>query len=93
MSHAELAAYVQSALQREGITVILSGGSAVSFYNSNKYVSKDLDLINTGFARRSKITSVMEKIGFDKKDSTLSVLKHSSSLSFPTGRCLLEKNR
>ena len=39
MSQSELAAYIQDALQTEGVTVVLSGGSAVSFYSSNKYVS------------------------------------------------------
>jgi hypothetical protein len=67
MSQSELAAYIQDSLQEAGIQVVLSGGSAVSFYSSNKYVSKDLDLINTSFARRSKIKSVLEKIGFQER--------------------------
>jgi len=60
MSQVELAAYVQDSLREEKIQVVLSGGSAVSFYSGNQYVSKDLDLINTNFARRSKIKIVME---------------------------------
>ena len=64
MSQIELAAYIQDSLQQHGIRVVLSGGSAVSFYSSNKYVSKDLDRLNIDFARRSKIKSVMEKIYF-----------------------------
>ena len=67
MTQVELAAYVQSCLQKQGINVVLSGGSAVSFYSSNKYVSKDLDLINAKFARRRDIKLVMEKIGFQEK--------------------------
>lgn len=67
MSQAELAAYIQDSLQANGIQVVLSGGGAVSFYCGNKYVSKDLDLINTGFARRSKIKSVMENLGFHEE--------------------------
>jgi len=67
MSQVELAAYIQDSLQQEGIRVVLSGGSAVSFYSRNKYVSKDLDLINTNFARRRDIKSVMEKIGFRER--------------------------
>jgi len=67
MSQSELAAFVQDSLQEEGINVVLSGGSAVSFYSSNKYVSKDLDLINASFSKRSRIKSVMEKIGFQEK--------------------------
>src|SRR5687767_9471916 len=64
MSQAELAAKIQDSLQEEGINVVLSGGSAAAFYSSNKYVSKDLDLINTNFARRREIRSVMERLGF-----------------------------
>jgi hypothetical protein len=67
MSQIELAAYVQDALKEDGIIVVLSGGSAVSFYSLNKYVSKDLDLINSNFAKRSRIKSVMEKLGFEER--------------------------
>jgi len=67
MSQVELAAYIQDSLQADGIQVVLSGGSAVSFYSSNKYVSKDLDLINTSFSRRSKIKAVMEGLGFHEQ--------------------------
>ena len=67
MSQVELAAFIQDALQADGIPVVLSGGSAVSFYSRNKYVSKDLDLINAGFARRSRIKSVMENLDFSEK--------------------------
>jgi hypothetical protein len=67
MSQVELAAYIQDALQKEEIKVVLSGGSAVSFYSRNQYVSKDLDLINTQFSKRSKIKSAMEKIGFKEQ--------------------------
>ena len=67
MSQVELAAFIQDSLQKEGIQVVLSGGSAVSFYSSNQYVSKDLDLINTRFAKRSKIKAVMEGLGFKEQ--------------------------
>src|SRR5258706_124733 len=85
MSQVELAAYVQSALQEEGIRVVLSGGSAVSFYSSNKYVSKDLDLINADFARRRDIKSVMEKIGFQEKGRYFINPKTEYFVEFPDG--------
>jgi hypothetical protein len=66
MSQIELAAYIQFHLQKDGINVVLSGGSAVSFYSGNKYVSKDLDLINAYFAKRRDIKGIMEKIGFQE---------------------------
>jgi phosphorylcholine metabolism protein LicD len=67
MNQIELAAYVQSHLREAGIDVILSGGSVVSLYSHNQYVSKDLDLINIKFARRKDIKSVMETIGFQEQ--------------------------
>jgi hypothetical protein len=85
MSQVELAAYVQDALQVEGIQVVLSGGSAVSFYSSNQYVSKDLDLINTGFARRSKIKSVMDKLGFTEKGRYFIHPETTFFVEFPDG--------
>jgi hypothetical protein len=85
MSQSELAAYIQDTLQAEGIAVVLSGGSAVSFYSRNKYVSKDLDLINANFARRSKIKSVMEKIGFQEKGRYFVNPKTQFFVEFPDG--------
>lgn len=67
MSQVELAAYIQDSLSKAGIKVVLSGGSAVSFYSSDKYISKDLDLINTNFSKRSKIKAVMEALDFQEQ--------------------------
>jgi hypothetical protein len=85
MSQGELAAYIQDALQQGGITVVLSGGSAVSFYSSDKYVSKDLDLINTSFARRSKIKSVMERLGFQEQGRYFINSEAQFFVEFPDG--------
>jgi len=85
MSQSELAAYVQDSLQEEEIIVVLSGGSAVSFYSSNKYVSKDLDLINTSFSKRSRIKSVMEKIGFIEKGRYFINPETQFFVEFPDG--------
>jgi hypothetical protein len=85
MSQVELAAYVQDSLQAEGIHVVLSGGSAVSFYSSNKYVSKDLDLINTSFSRRSKIKMVMEGLGFKEQGRYFIHSETTFFIEFPDG--------
>jgi len=85
MSQVELAAYVQDALQTEGIQVVLSGGSAVSFYSSDKYVSKDLDLINTSFSRRSKIKAVMERLGFHEQGRYFIHPETTFFIEFPDG--------
>ncbi|MBM3179552.1 MAG: nucleotidyltransferase family protein [Chloroflexi bacterium] len=85
MSQMELAAYIQDSLQTEGIQVVLSGGSAVSFYSSNKYVSKDLDLINISFSRRSKIKAVMEKLGFKEQGRYFVHPETTFFVEFPDG--------
>lgn len=85
MSQAELAAYIQDSLQKEAINVVLSGGSAVTFYSSEKYVSEDIDLININSARRSKIKSVMETIGFHEKGRYFVNSETPFIVEFPNG--------
>jgi hypothetical protein len=85
MSQIELAAYVQSQLQKDGIEVVLSGGGAASFYSSNKYVSKDLDLINTRFAKRRNIKMAMENIGFKEKGRYFMNTETQFFVEFPDG--------
>jgi len=64
MTQGELGAFIQSQLREKGIEVILSGGAAVAIYSNNKYVSRDLDLINIYGANRRKIRDIMTAIGF-----------------------------
>ena len=65
LSVEELAALVCATLGRQGIQVVLSGGSVVSIYSDNAYRSYDLDFIQTGLARRVEPT--MEGMGFRKE--------------------------
>lgn len=85
MSQVELAAYIQGLLQKEGINVVLSGGSAVSFYSSDRYVSNDVDLINAGFAKRSELRSVMVRIGFEENGRYFSNPETQFRVEFPDG--------
>jgi hypothetical protein len=64
MTTAELAAYVQSHLRSKGIETVLTGGSVVSIYSQQRYVSKDLDFVIAGYMRRHVIREAMEEIGF-----------------------------
>jgi len=85
MTQGELGAFVQSQLRKTGIEVILSGGAAVAFYTKHRYVSKDLDLINTYGVDRRKIREVMLEIGFYEEGR---YFRHSDSqffVEFPPG--------
>ena len=85
MSQIEMAAYIQSSLLDAGIDVVLSGGSAVSFYSSDQYVSKDLDLINAHFAKRREIRVNMERIGFHEKGRYFTHDESPFLVEFPEG--------
>lgn len=85
MTQGELGAYVQSHLRKKGIEVVLSGGAAVSIHSNNKYVSKDLDLINIYGVNRRKIQEAMIEIGFYEEGR---YFRHSDSqffVEFPPG--------
>jgi hypothetical protein len=67
MTQAELGAFVQTLLGKQGIEVVLSGGAAVAIYSSNKYVSKDLDMVRTYAAGRRAINAAMAEMGFEEE--------------------------
>jgi hypothetical protein len=85
MTQLEVAAFVHDQLRKQGIDVVLSGGSVVSLYSQNLYVSKDVDLINTAFTRRPKLRHAMETLSFVEQGRHF---QHPDSLhiiEFPEG--------
>ena len=64
MSMEELAAYVCSKLEEEGIKTVLSGGSCVQIYSQGKYTSDDIDLIDRFNGGHTLIKKVMFTMGF-----------------------------
>lgn len=58
----ELAVIISSALEAAGIIATLSGGSAVSIYSENHYVSHDLDFVTSADA--GMLRGVMSPLGF-----------------------------
>ncbi|MGL6160323.1 hypothetical protein [Microbulbifer sp.] len=64
LSRAELAAWICQALETEGVQVVLTGGSCVSIYSVEAYVSHDIDFVDVSYATSRKIKGVLEKLGF-----------------------------
>ena len=64
MSMEELGAFVCSALEKEGIDTVLSGGCCVEIYSNGRYTSDDIDLIDRFNGGHRKIKTVMENLGF-----------------------------
>lgn len=85
MKQAELAAYVQSYLRRQGIEVTLSGGAAVSIYTVNRYVSADVDLVENSYVDRHQLTKAMAEIGFREKNRYFAHPDTLHIIEFPAG--------
>jgi len=85
MSVGELAAYISSHLRRYDIHVVLSGGSCVAIYSAGKYVSKDLDFIDTRFTTQREICDAMLVIGFVPENRYFKHPEVDWLVEFPSG--------
>ena len=85
MSRLELAAFISSELHKRKIDVVLSGGSCVSIYSNDEYVSMDLDFVNTGFAKRSDIKDAMVALGFAERNRYFYHAETEFLVEFPPG--------
>ena len=63
----ELAALVSEQLRMGGVEVLLVGGSCVSLYTENRYLSYDLDFITHSSLR--EIEPLLADIGFQRKST------------------------
>ncbi len=79
----QLATLVCSALSAADISVVLSGGAAVSIYSDNEYESYDLDFIPIGLARR--VDHAMKTLGFAKEGRHWRHPNNAYFVEFPSG--------
>ncbi len=85
MTMEELAAYVCSQLEKEGIETVLSGGSCVEIYSQGKYTSDDIDLIDRFNGGHTKIKNVMLKMGFSEHNRYFIHEETPLFIEFPRG--------
>ena len=85
MSIGELAALIYSHLREHGIEVVLSGGACVTIYSQNKYISDDLDFIESGSTPRRKLNNLLGELGFFEERRYFRHPETSFFLEFPTG--------
>ncbi|MDD2903899.1 MAG: hypothetical protein PHU44_15845 [Syntrophales bacterium] len=85
MSVGELAALVYSYLKEHGIEVVLSGGACVTIYSQNKYISRDLDFIESGSTPRRKMKNLLGELGFFEERRYFRHPETDFFLEFPTG--------
>lgn len=85
MNMEELAAYVCSELESDGIETVLSGGSCVEIYSQGKYTSDDIDLIDRYNGGHTKIKNVMLKLGFKEHNRYFVHEDTQLFIEFPRG--------
>lgn len=85
MTRLEFAAFISAELRKHNISVILSGGSCVSIYSHEKYVSLDLDFVNQGFTKRPRIRAAMESLGFQEENRYFTHPDTTFLVEFPPG--------
>jgi hypothetical protein len=85
MTRLELAGLVSAEFQKNSINVVLSGGSCVSIYSQEKYVSMDLDFVNAAFTKRERIREVMESLGFHEENRYFRHPEADLLVEFPPG--------
>jgi hypothetical protein len=85
MTRLEFAAFVAAEFRRRNINVVLSGGSCVSIYSQEKYVSMDLDFVNAGFTKRPQIKEAMAALGFHEENRYFRHPDAQYLVEFPPG--------
>ena len=87
MTREELAGWVAQHLADAGIDVVLTGGSCVSLYSNERYVSKDLDFIDVSLKSNREIGRVLLEIGFHNQPKNSRHFIHPDtqwSVEFPS---------
>lgn len=87
LSREALGGLISEHLRSEGINVVLSGGSCVSIYSDEKYVSKDLDFIDVSLKSNRQIGKVLATLGFENKPKNSRHFTHPDtqwSVEFPS---------
>lgn len=85
MSTGVLAAFICTHLENNGFRVVLTGGSCVTIYSMNQYVSNDLDFIEEAGTSRKEIGAVLKGLGFSQENRYFVHPDTSYSIEFPPG--------
>lgn len=93
LTQVEFTAWVQTALRKVGIDTVLSGGSCVSVWSDNAYISEDIDLIVDGIAWRTKIRAAMLELGFTEKNRYFVHPESRWFVEFPNGPLTVGEER
>ena len=76
---------VCTALETAGTVVVLTGGSAATFYAPEAYQSRDADFIITMRGNLAKGTLIMNELGFSEKGGIYVHRENPYTVEFPPG--------
>jgi len=85
MSIGELAAFVNTHLEKNGVRVVLTGGSCVTIYSKNTYVSYDLDFIEDAGTDKKRIGEILKDLGFSQENRNFIHPETPYYIEFPPG--------
>lgn len=85
MTLGELAAFVCTHLETQGIPCVLSGGACVTIYSNNHYQSFDLDFIERVSTPRKKLRNAMIQLGFFEEQRYFRHKDTDFFIEFPAG--------
>lgn len=87
LSREDFAGLICRHLKDAGIDVVLSGGSCVSIYSADRYVTKDLDFVDISLKSNRQIGKVLSELGLVNEPKNSRHFIHPDiqwSVEFPT---------
>ena len=92
LTRIELAGLIGQTLTDHGIDAVLSGGSCISIYSNERWVSQDLDLIDISYSDKKKIITALQTIGFTNRGAGHKFFVNPQSeftIKFPTAPLMI----
>ena len=80
----QLAGHIAQHLKARNIDVVLVGGLAVACYTDNRYLTKDIDMVDISYQSPSALQSAMKALGFQKKGRVYVSDKTDIVVEFPS---------
>ncbi|MDN3638764.1 hypothetical protein QWY82_08090 [Simiduia curdlanivorans] len=80
----QLAGHIAQHLKARNIDVVLVGGLAVACYTDNRYLTKDIDMVDISYQTPSALQSAMKALGFQKKGRVYTSDKTDIVVEFPS---------
>ena len=63
----QLASTIADHLKTHNIEVVLVGGLAVALYTENRYLTKDIDMVDISYQKTTTLIAAMSELGFQKE--------------------------